>query len=260
MLVDREGLWFRVLTARYEVERGRLRVGGQSGSTWWREIARIREGSELGGSWFGEHVSKRVGDGSNTFFWTDPWVEGIPLCERFGRLFDLSENKGQTVVEMFSLGWGVAGEVWQWRRQLWVWEEEMLRECQTLLLNISLQVQSSDRWQWKPDPDEGYTVRGAYQFLTSQVTHKNKLVTRGILSPAAHFCVSDCGEAESAHHLFISCSTFGSIWTLVCSWIGITPVSATSIRDHFVQKKSSLISRLDKQFPSVVGQDQTSLF
>ncbi|GAU10903.1 hypothetical protein TSUD_426640, partial [Trifolium subterraneum] len=25
---------------------------------------------------------------------------------------------------------------------------------------------SSDRWQWQPDPDEGYTVRGAYQLLT----------------------------------------------------------------------------------------------
>ncbi|GAU10913.1 hypothetical protein TSUD_426570, partial [Trifolium subterraneum] len=112
MLVDREGLWFRVLAARYGVERGRLRVGGRSGSTWWREIARIREGSELGGSWFGEHVSKRVGDGSSSFFWTDPWVEGIPLCERFGRLFDLSENRGLTVAEMFSLGWGVAGEAW----------------------------------------------------------------------------------------------------------------------------------------------------
>ncbi|GAU40818.1 hypothetical protein TSUD_398020 [Trifolium subterraneum] len=31
-------------------------------------------------------------------------------------------------------------------------------------------AQFSDRWQWKPDPDKGYTVRGAYQLLTSQVT------------------------------------------------------------------------------------------
>ncbi|MCI65236.1 helicase-like protein, partial [Trifolium medium] len=26
----------------------------------------------------------------------------------------------------------------------------------------------SDRWQWQPDLDEGYTVRGAYQLLTTQ--------------------------------------------------------------------------------------------
>ncbi|MCI82997.1 heat shock protein, partial [Trifolium medium] len=25
-----------------------------------------------------------------------------------------------------------------------------------------------DRWQWQPDLDTGYTVRGAYQYLTAQ--------------------------------------------------------------------------------------------
>ncbi|MCI40087.1 hypothetical protein A2U01_0061319, partial [Trifolium medium] len=33
---------------------------------------------------------------------------------------------------------------------------------------FSLQAQSSDRWQWQPDPDTGYSVRGAYHLLTSQ--------------------------------------------------------------------------------------------
>ncbi|MCI62016.1 hypothetical protein A2U01_0083273, partial [Trifolium medium] len=44
MLVDREVLWFRVLAARYGVERGRLQEGGRRGSSWWRELARIRDG------------------------------------------------------------------------------------------------------------------------------------------------------------------------------------------------------------------------
>ncbi|MCI58784.1 receptor-like kinase, partial [Trifolium medium] len=90
------------------------------------------------------------------------WVDGTPLCERFGRLFDLAENKSATVAEMFSLGWGAGGEAWVWQRQLRAWEEEMLGECQTLLLNLSLQDHISDRWQWQSDLDKGYTVRGAY--------------------------------------------------------------------------------------------------
>ncbi|PNX78782.1 cytochrome p450, partial [Trifolium pratense] len=58
-----------VLAAQYGVEGGRLREGGQRGSSWWREITRIRErGGEPGGSWFGEHVLRRVGDESDTFF------------------------------------------------------------------------------------------------------------------------------------------------------------------------------------------------
>ncbi|GAU51777.1 hypothetical protein TSUD_415630, partial [Trifolium subterraneum] len=77
MLVDREGLWFRVLAARYGVERGSLCAGGTRGSSWWREVAHIRGGGgEANGGWFGGHISRQVGDGSDTFFWTDPWVDG----------------------------------------------------------------------------------------------------------------------------------------------------------------------------------------
>jgi hypothetical protein len=67
MLVDREGLWFRVLAARYGLERGRLREGGRRASSWWREIGRIREGGELGDRWFEDHVSRRVGGGVGYF-------------------------------------------------------------------------------------------------------------------------------------------------------------------------------------------------
>ncbi|PNX84965.1 receptor-like kinase [Trifolium pratense] len=279
-------MWFRVLAARYGVEGGRLRDGGRHGSVWWREIASIREGGEgSGGNWFGDHVVKRVGDGSDTLFWIDPWLGETPLRERFGRLLALAETKQCTVAEMFSLGWGFVGEAWVWRRSLRAWEEELLRECQILLSNISLQAQSPDRWQWRLDPDTGYTVRGAYQFLTSidlvtmddaenliwhpqvplkvsvlawrllrdRLPTKTNLVTRGILSPAAHFCVSGCGEAESAQHLFISCSTSGSLWTLVCTWIDISPAVSTFIRDHFVQFTSSASgSRARRSFLQVI--------
>jgi hypothetical protein len=119
MLVDREGLWYRVLVARYGEERGRLCEAGRKGSTWWREIGRIREGvGALGGGWFGECISRKVGNGLDTFFWTDPWLGGFTLRERFRRLFDLSENKSNIVAEMFSLGWEVGGETRVWRRQL----------------------------------------------------------------------------------------------------------------------------------------------
>ncbi|MCI58960.1 endonuclease/exonuclease/phosphatase family protein, partial [Trifolium medium] len=54
MLVDRGGLLYMVLAARYGEERGCLREGGWSGSSLWREIGRIREGEGvLGGGWFG---------------------------------------------------------------------------------------------------------------------------------------------------------------------------------------------------------------
>ncbi|PNX69167.1 cysteine-rich receptor-like protein kinase [Trifolium pratense] len=98
-------MWFRVLAARYGVERGRLRAGGRHGYVSWREISSIREGVGVSeGRWYGDHVVRRVRDGVNTFFWTDSWVDEVPLSERFERLFELAETKPFTVVEMFYRG------------------------------------------------------------------------------------------------------------------------------------------------------------
>ncbi|KAK2443406.1 hypothetical protein QL285_014515 [Trifolium repens] len=44
----------------------------------------------------------------------------------------------------------------------------MLRECHTLLLHVSVQVDSPDMWRWQPNPVHGYSVRDAYMLLTSQ--------------------------------------------------------------------------------------------
>jgi hypothetical protein len=75
-----------------------------------------------------------------------------------------------------------------------------------------------------------------WRLLRDKLPTKANLVARGILSPATHICIFGCGEVESAHHLFISCGTFGSLWALVRSWIGIPVVEYTSLlRDHFVQ-------------------------
>ncbi|MCI18011.1 cysteine-rich receptor-like protein kinase, partial [Trifolium medium] len=59
-----------------------------------------------------------------------------PLSVKYRRLFDLSLHKSSTVAAMQDLGWEVGGAAWSWRRQL-------------------------------PDSGGGYTVRGAYNLLTS---------------------------------------------------------------------------------------------
>jgi len=40
-LVDRDGLWFKVLSSRYYEEIGHLKDGGKRGSSWWQEIVKI---------------------------------------------------------------------------------------------------------------------------------------------------------------------------------------------------------------------------
>jgi hypothetical protein len=62
---------------------------------------------------------------------------------------------------------------------------------------------------------------------------KINLVTRIIRK--SHFSMVGCGDIESAHHLFLSCSTFGSLWSLVRSWIGFSVVDSHNLSDHFLR-------------------------
>jgi len=138
---------------------------------WWRMLSRVRRGVGMGvGGWFDNNVRKVVGGGRSTFFWTDNWVGGIPLWDRFPRLFSLAEDRWATVAEMEGRGWTVGGGVWVCRRRLFAWEEESVVECATFLHNIVLQDNIYDRWRWLLDPIHGYTVKGTYHFLTSMVT------------------------------------------------------------------------------------------
>ena len=79
MLVDKEGLWYRVLKARYGEEGGRLKEGGRLGSSWWRMLCNVRGGVGEGvGNWFEGNIRRVVGDGNNALFWFNHWDR---LCD-----------------------------------------------------------------------------------------------------------------------------------------------------------------------------------
>jgi hypothetical protein len=131
-------------------------------------VAKIRDRvGEGGGGWFSDRMFRRVGNGRNTLFWTDRWVGDVPLCRRFSRLFDLTLTKSSTVADMYYLGWEVGGDLWRWRRRLWVWEEEMVGECHNLLNDFILQTNVTDRWQWLPDITGG--LHGARRLSDSNL-------------------------------------------------------------------------------------------
>ncbi|PNX74295.1 cysteine-rich receptor-like protein kinase, partial [Trifolium pratense] len=194
---------------RYGLEGGSLRAGGQRGSVWWRELVRIREGvGEPGGSWFMEHVSRRVGDGSDTLFWIDPWLDGISLRERFGRLFELTTTKSRSVVKMFALGWGAYGGRGSGggicgcgRRRCW---GSVSLYFLTFLCRIRLLTGGNGALTLTQVPLKVSIF--AWRLLRDRLPTRANLITRGVLSPTVATCVFGCGAAESAHHLFLSCS------------------------------------------------------
>ncbi|PNX86641.1 glutamate-gated kainate-type ion channel receptor subunit GluR17 [Trifolium pratense] len=184
LLVDKEGLWFRVLTARYGVE------GGKS-------------------------VSKKVGDGSDTLFWIDTWLGDNPLCG------------GGLEVRLGFEGGGYG----RGRRRCWgsVRPYYFLFLCRHIFLTGGSGCQILS-----------LVSILAWRLLRDRLPTKTNLVTRGLISVDVRYCVSGCGDAKSAHHLFLTCGFFGSLWPMVQDWIGSTAVDANNLHDHFVRFTQSV--------------------
>jgi len=121
MLIERESLWFKVLSARYGLEEGRVKGGGREASWWWRDVHVL-----CSEAWFRHNVSRVLGNGKNTWFWSEVWVGDVPLRDKFPRLFELSLVKDMSVFDMCLLGWGWmvgrgrgGGDSWRGRRRCW---------------------------------------------------------------------------------------------------------------------------------------------
>ena len=109
--MEKEGLRYRVLVARYGLKGGCVREAGSRGSCWWRDMVGIQDdvGFE-GGSWFEENMFRKVGSGVYNCFWTDRWLREVSFCVHYMRLFELAKDRGISVANTRELGWGEDGE------------------------------------------------------------------------------------------------------------------------------------------------------
>jgi hypothetical protein len=75
----------------------------------------------------------------------------------------------------------------------------------------------------------------AWWLLRDRLPTRANLAARGILQTEAALCAAGCGQVETADHLFMSCSSFVSLWQLVRHWIGFAGADTNNVVDHFVQ-------------------------
>lgn len=76
---------------------GRLMGGGRDASLWWRDIHLLCDDE-----WFSGNVSRLVGNGKGTLFWSDAWIGGEELSVRFNRLYDVSLFRGSQCLRCVS--------------------------------------------------------------------------------------------------------------------------------------------------------------
>ncbi|KAL8498612.1 hypothetical protein ACS0TY_021813 [Phlomoides rotata] len=114
VLIEKDSLWVRVVESRY----GRLELREQDDrivrkenyeSLWWRDVKKIFWG--LNGVGLRRDFSNIVGNGNNTSFWNDEWIDGECLRCKFPRLYRLSLQKHSNI-----------GETGNWVNGTWVWD------------------------------------------------------------------------------------------------------------------------------------------
>ena len=74
-----------------------------------------------------------------------------------------------------------------------------------------------------------------WRMLRERLPTKINLVTRGVISPEARYCVVGCGHLEDAQHVFLLCPHFSSLLPMVRARVGFDGVDTQAIHDHFHQ-------------------------
>ncbi|KAK2372488.1 hypothetical protein QL285_073614 [Trifolium repens] len=166
-------------------------------------------------------------------------------------------KKNETIHDMGHLDDGRWRWEFRWRRELFVWEEEQLRE---FLESIATFFPSGihDRWIWLEDDTSDFSVNSAYlllarefnqpvvhdavlnlvfkkiwksgapskvgafawQLLLNRIPTKDNLLKRRIIQTQQGRCVM-CGLApETAIHLLFHCPFAAKVWYKVMGWLG----------------------------------------
>ncbi|GAU35310.1 hypothetical protein TSUD_389350 [Trifolium subterraneum] len=211
-------------------------LGGlRRASCWWRNVSLLGDPEDAISDWFSEGVTKKVGNGHLTSFWFDPWLGGVPLRTRFQKLFQVSDQSVSTVGEMGSWVESQWVRDLRWRRDLFVWELNILESFYEILNHSTISA-ADDSWFWKHDLTGQYSVKSAFLALSRATTddvifsvEEERLLPKvwKTLAPSkvASFLGNFCKiGSESADHLFSFCNQISPVWYGMLRWLGVEMV------------------------------------
>lgn len=164
--------------------------------------------------------------------------------------------------------------LWTWRRNLFVWEEELVNDLIANLQVSNMSLDEEDLWQWRCDPSQSFSVASAYKLISTsnRVEWDNSLLDgvfknfgqsivppqvlvfswrllldrlptcvqlrrRGVLVDKNHqLCVFCNAKVEDLQHLFLRCAAVSRIWTVII-WlaVGFEFVLPFDIRNLYLQ-------------------------
>nr|XP_051201760.1 uncharacterized protein LOC127315299 [Lolium perenne] len=142
-----QGLWAKILRAKYLGERDLLADKHRPGSQFWNAIQKIKHV-------FGMGARHAIHNGRATRFWVDWWHEKGPLKDLFPGLFAIASEPLATVATLFR----VTERRLTFRRELGFGERVELANVARLVETIHLS-DPQDRISWSLEPNGKFSVR-----------------------------------------------------------------------------------------------------
>nr|GEV11082.1 hypothetical protein [Tanacetum cinerariifolium] len=173
-----KSLWVRVIKAMYG-DKGKIDAEVKTGSrSCWLNIVHEAKILTQKCITLRDFMRIKLGNGENTSFWEDCWIEDDSLINRFPRLYTLESCNRITVGEKmrqpsleFSFRRNTRGGV----------EQEQLRYPVTLMHDVSLSPMA-DRWTWALENSREFTISSVRKHIDDKlipgVGSKTRMITR----------------------------------------------------------------------------------
>ena len=238
-------------------------------SRWWKDLMVLEAG--VGVNWFSSRVEQKVVNGRGASFWNDRWIGEQSLAITFPQLFSLSLQKDAKVGDLWHLHNGVVSWNFNWRRDTFLWENNLMDNLLHLLRRVSLE-EEEDEWIWLPEEGGMFSVSSTYKLLEEfmvledglsveeeevfiklwrnlapskvvafswmalmdRIPTRSNLAYRRILAPGEPCGCVLCGHGDKiTTHLFVHCEVVVLIWRKVLDWLGINFITPRNLFMHF---------------------------
>ncbi|GKA28887.1 RNA-directed DNA polymerase, eukaryota, reverse transcriptase zinc-binding domain protein [Tanacetum coccineum] len=240
---DKSSLWSSFIKAMHG-SHGAIGDSSQfHNRSTWRDILNACQSLKAQGIDLFQYIRKKIGNGEQSSFWNDIWLDDVAFKDQYGRLFALEDSKLISVASKL----GHPSLFYSFRRQpRGGVEQESFNLLSSKVQSVIL-PRTEDRWSWSLDGAGMFSVKSTRVFIDDRilpvstvptrwikllpikinvfawkVSHdalptRLQLSLRGIDIPSINCPTCDSG-VESTSHTFFSCLVIRQVWRRIQIW------------------------------------------